>query len=270
MRQEPSVFNRDDMRGHLQEFAELYGRRPIRDNVGGMFSPHMFLFWYALKTLRPRAVIESGVWRGQGTWFMERACPDADIYCIDINWKHLVYRSERATYLSRDFERCDWNSIPKDETVAFFDDHVNAFERTKAAQRLGIRHLLFEDNYPPNGRGDVYSLKMVLMESGYRADRSPRAIVSRLLGHRADRTVQPNSDDARHLREHVIEHYEELPPVFKLQHTRWGDPWDDRVYPTVEPLLTRVEHPYQQLYLDEAKWYTWMCYVRLQSMNRGA
>ena len=48
-----------------------------------MLSPHMFLMWFALKTLQPKVVIESGVWLGQGTWFVEKACPDARICCLD-------------------------------------------------------------------------------------------------------------------------------------------------------------------------------------------
>jgi len=256
-------WTRDDMRSKLEEFIGIYERRPIQDNSGGMSSSHLFLLWYVLRCLNPRVVIESGVWRGQGTWFIERACPDAEVYCIDLNWKHLMYRSQRAKYLSRDFELHDWSHVPKEETVLFFDDHVNAFERCKAMKALGFRHLLFEDNYAPMGGSDVYSLKMAFMHSGNKVPHSLRAIAGRLIGTRSDRTVSPNTADAQRLRE-IVEVYQELPPIFKLDRTRWGDLWTDERYPTPEPLLLAVERPYQQRYFDEAKWYTWMCYVRLK------
>lgn len=251
------------MRASLEEFSQIYERRPVRDNSGGMSSTHLFLMWYVLRFLKPRVVIESGVWRGQGTWCIEQACPDAEIYSIDINWKNLRYRSRRATYLNKDFETHSWDHVPREETLAFFDDHVNAFGRCQALHRLGFRHAMFEDNYAPRDGHDVYSLKMAFMHSGLRVSNHWRAIAGRIIGTRSDRDVPPNTEDARRLRE-IIEVYEELPPVYKLETTRWGDPWTDEKYPTPEPLLTRVDQPWQRVYFDEAKWYGWLCYVRLK------
>jgi hypothetical protein len=246
----------------LEEFASLYERRPLQDNAGGMLSPHLFLFWYVLQNLMPEVVIESGVWRGQGTWFIEQACPKADIYCIDINWKNLAYRSPRAKYLDRDFATHEWGAVPKEKTLLFLDDHSDAMARCRQANDRGFRHLLFEDNYPPP-HGDCYSLKKAFLGAGYQAPRSARAVVGRLLGRRSDRTVAPNQQDAMELKDRLVETYEELPPIFKTATTRWGDPWDDR-YPTTRPLLTTVARPFQQVFLDEARDYTFMCYVRLK------
>src|SRR5687768_2691932 len=89
-------WSREDMLGKLEEFSSLYDDRPIKDNTGGMLSPHMFSIWFALRTLQPKAVIESGVWLGQSTWFFERACPDAQLYCIEPNLDRIQYRSTRA------------------------------------------------------------------------------------------------------------------------------------------------------------------------------
>ena len=69
---------RDSMLTRLDDFAQLYARRPITNNAGGMASPHMFLAWFVLQTLAPKAIIESGVFFGQGTWLFENACPNAD------------------------------------------------------------------------------------------------------------------------------------------------------------------------------------------------
>jgi hypothetical protein len=85
----------------LPEFSDIYERRPIRDNKGGMRAPHCFAAWFMLRKLRPTAVVESGLWRGQGTWLIEQACPDADLYCIDIDLGRLEYRSPRATTITR-------------------------------------------------------------------------------------------------------------------------------------------------------------------------
>lgn len=50
--------------------------------------------------------------------------------------------------------------------------------------------------------------------------------------------------------------------------TRWGIKWDGDM-PTAEPLLSRVEKPYQEVYFDEAQGYTWLCYVRLKGLDRS-
>jgi hypothetical protein len=226
-----------------------------------MSAVHMFLFWFVLQHLKPRAVIESGVWRGLGTWFIEQACPDAAIWCIDPNLKFLRYHSNRATYLTEDISRHDWSECPADATVVFFDDHVNALERVRLCLGLGFRHLMFEDNYPA-GVGDCYSLKQALAGAGHKPARGLVVGLRRLLGGVRDQVVPANSADAAYIHEHS-EVVTELPPVFKLPLTRWGTPWDER-YPTAEPLLTRVAQPWQQLYLDDAGGYTWLCYVRLK------
>lgn len=249
------------MRERLEEFANLYARKPISENSGGMQAPHMFLFWFVLRSLKPKVVIESGVWKGLGTWFVEQACPDAELYCIDLTWKHLIYKSPRAVYLDRDLATHDWSRLPKEETLVFIDDHMNALERCTTCLLHGFRHLLLEDNYP-HGKGDCYSLKEVLSHTGHRAFPGLKARVNRTLGRLRDYSVPPNDADAAYFRS-IAEVYEELPPVFKTTTTRWGDPWDDR-YPTPEPLLTSLTQPYQQVFLDEAGWYTWMCYVRLR------
>jgi hypothetical protein len=250
------------MRSALKEFAALYAKRPIQDNTGGMSSTHLFLFWFILRRLQPRFVIESGVWKGQGTWLIEQACPDAEIFCIDIDWSHLEYRSSRAKLLNTDFSRHDWRHLPKAETLVFFDDHIDAIERCRVCIEHGFRHVVFEDNYPP-GKGDVYSLFEVFENAGHKVNRRLRLRLSRMLGRLRDRDIPANTEDSIYLRG-LIEVYDVMPPIFKLERTRWGDQWDD-AFPTPEPLLEKVSEDWQRVYFDEAKWYTWLCYVRLRN-----
>lgn len=256
------------MRERLEEFTAVYANRPIQDNEGGMRSPHMFLAWFLFRFLRPQVVIESGVWLGQGTWLIESACPDAQLHCIDPNLDQIQYRSTRAVYHNQDFNTIDWRALPREETLLFFDDHQNALSRVQSAQRRGFKHLVFEDNYP-QGHGDCYSLKMAFERAGFQPahPRSSgikqkfRALLG--MGGEPSEAVPPNEADAQYLEEN-LELYCELPPIFLAPQTRWGTPWDDDRYPTPDPLLTSVNHTYQEVYLDEAVHYTWMCYARLK------
>ena len=263
-------WSRAQMRAHLEEFAEVYARRPIQDNTGGMKAPHMFLAWFVLKVLQPQAIIENGVWLGQGTWLFEQACPQARLYCIDPNLARIRYRSKRAEYFDKDFTELDWSELPPDETLVFFDDHQNAYRRVVAAHWAGLKHLMFEDNYPP-GRGDCYSLKKAFAGSGTRMTLGDvQSLKGKLkfglyqaLGATLFEAVAPNAVDAARLRQH-LEIYRELPPVFRTARTYWGDAWGDVRYPTPEPMLGSVEAPYQQIFQDEAVHYNWICYAKLR------
>lgn len=256
-------WSRDEMVAKLKEFSEVYAKRPIAENVGGMRSPHLFALWFTLGYLKPKTVIECGVLRGQGTWFIEQACPNAELFCVDINWSRIKYRSERAKYLTGDIEKHDWSGIDKEQTLVFLDDHVNSPKRCHSLQNLGFRHLIFEDNYFPPEVSDFYTLKCAFAHRGYKAPKNLRYYAGLIRGTRSDRTVPPNSKDDENLRK-ILEVYREYPPIYTIPTTRWGIPWDATM-PTERPLLTEVSEDYQQVFLDEAKWYTWICYVRLKT-----
>ena len=49
-----SKWNHEDIKLHLEEFYNVYSNRPIKDNSGGMKSPHMFPAWYVLKKIQPK------------------------------------------------------------------------------------------------------------------------------------------------------------------------------------------------------------------------
>jgi len=258
-------WTRDDLLAALEGFSQLYDQRPIRDNVAGMRAPHMFAAWFALARLKPKVVVESGIANGQSTWLIEQACPEAELHSIDIDLSQRVYFSDRATYYEKDFDSIDWSSLPTDETVLFFDDHQNAYDRVKSAAWFGFEHLLFEDNYPVP-RGDCYSLKKAFAGGGFTPEAPSRKGLGRLLGGGESvpqGTVAPNMVDAHYLQKNLASYFE-FPPVIHPPATRWGDAWDQTRYPTPEPLLSQVEEAWQQVFADEAVHYTWLCYARLK------
>lgn len=254
-------WTRDEMTAELPVFAKIYADRPIQDNFGGMSSSHLFLFWFLLKKLAPKHVIESGVYKGQGTWFIEQAVPDAMITCLDVDWSNLAYRSGKARYLTGDFATHNWSGIDWDSSLAFFDDHVNAVRRTKQCASIGVKHLIFEDNYYPDSVSDVYSLKNAFAGIGHQPRRGRHYWLQRIKGMRNDVRVKPNESDAEYLRS-VIDIYHELPPPCLPRISRWGTPYAD--LPVEIPLLTAIEEGWQQIFADEGKWYTWLAYVRLK------
>lgn len=232
-------FDLEDMVAHLEEFHDLYQHRPIKDNDGGQLAAQLFYSWYVAKKMQPSWIIESGTYKGQGTWAFEQACPSAKILCLDPFPKE-VYKSPKAQYVRTDFTKIDWAQMPKNKCLVFFDDHQDALERLIKCKREGFKYVMFEDNYPP-GHGDCTSLKKAFEDTGHE--------------------VIPNVSSSDWLKT-VIDVYYEMPPIFEPKTSRWETPWN--TYRSNEPLLQNVSEHYHQTYYDDMSQYTWINYVELK------
>lgn len=257
----------DEIKDSIPQFLELYKKKPLENNQGGMLSPHMFATWFMLKKLKPKNVIESGIWKGQGTWLIENAVPEARVYSIDINLKIREFESDQVTYFEKDFSEINWSIIEdKSDTVLFFDDHQNSLKRIKLGKNLGFKHFIFEDNYPAK-QGDCYSLKKAFQHAGFkRIQQSPKGIkakIREIFNPNNLEQIEPNKQDAEYLKD-TLDIYYEFPPIFKAETTRWGDAWNEQDYPTPKPIYKELESDYLKIFQEEAVYYTWICYASLK------
>ena len=245
-------FKNYDMVKYLDEFKELYESRPILDNDGGMKSPHMFPAWFIIKMLKPKSLIESGVWKGLGTWFFEKASPDTKIFSIDPEPRLRLYTSENAEYQTEDFLDTDWLSkLRPSETLVFFDDHQNCLPRLKKCKELGFKKVIVEDNYP-SSQGDCYTPKKILSQEDYVIDAA------------GNRTMHDSKPEDYEFMMKNLEVYQEMNPIFKGDVTRWGDAWEGSVYRTPKPLLSEENVLEYQTFFYEKLDYTWICYMELK------
>ena len=259
IRKKKIEYHLDEVRQDLEEFYKLYQQRPVQDNRGGMKSSHLFNTWYALKKIKPKLVIESGVWKGLGTWVIEKAVPNAKIISIDVDYSNLRFKSANVTYLDRDIQTHNWDKIldelvpnvKRNEIVVFFDDHQDILDRIEFIHALGIKHILYEDNYP-RLQGDVLSPKKILECQDYVIDKAGLRQLNKFSYFDYDEFLN------------FIQIYQELPPIFKLETTRWGDRWNEVNYPTEEPLLPIEKKDEFDIFFEEAKYYTWICYIGLK------
>lgn len=256
---EKILYDRDNIEESLTEFKNIYESRPIVDNSGGMTSAHLFNTWHALKQLKPKLVIESGVWKGLGTWIIEKALPHSAIVSLDIDFSNIKFKSDNSTYLNKDIRLVDWGAllseqypdVSRDEIVLFLDDHQDILDRLEFIRNLGIKHILYEDNYP-TFQGDVLSPKKILSCQDY------------VIAKNGSREMKRFSyDDYIKFLEHVVA-YQELPPIFKSEKTRWGDLWDNKSYATVLELLPIDEKDRFKEFFNESRDYTWICYMELK------
>jgi hypothetical protein len=233
----------------LPEFIEVYRRRVIQTNRGGMGFNHSFATFAIARLLKPKHIIESGVFRGHSTWILEQACPQAEVHALDPYPGSRSYTSRRARYSSEDFSSIDWSPIDRSNTLCLFDDHQSAYARLREMRWWGFRWGLFDDNYPC-GEGDCYSLRHALAGYGHRRiDMSRRfagnpikrmmrfidQITLRRIYYRQEILRRPNRVDSIALQLN-LRVMQEIPPVVRYPKTIWGTPWTD-AYTSRPPLI---------------------------------
>lgn len=140
--------SRENLQNLVNEFFDLFPARPVARNTHGSGFDGCFWLFLTARCISPSVIAESGVQRGQTTWILRQACPDANILCFDINLRRLIYRDQAAHYFENDWYEEVLEGIDLGSSLGFFDDHVNQALRIKQAHDRGMRRLLFDDTVP--------------------------------------------------------------------------------------------------------------------------
>lgn len=151
---------------NINNFLKLYKNRPVKNNQGGMLFQHMFFTYLLLKKIKPKKIIESGVFKGQSTWLIRKTLPNARICSIDIDLSLRQFIDETVDYLNSDFSENNFKGL--DNSLLFLDDHINHYERIKDAYFKGIKNIILEDNYMPlDNKSDFYTLNHIINKSDF-------------------------------------------------------------------------------------------------------
>lgn len=230
---------------YLPEFLDLYTQQEFESNDGGMKFPQLFGMYCFLKEVNPSLVIESGIWRGLGTWMIEKTLPDADVISFDINLSFRNYISEDVTYIKNDVSNMDWDSFfidfPEkslDNTLLFLDDHVDFSSRLDFLEKVNMKYVIYEDNYPPQ-QGDCISPKQIL-ESSLIEDNVKQKFSS------------------------LVKECFEFPPIWLPEKTRWGDSFDN--YNVKKPIFS--DKPDFLENINSFDNYTYICCIEM-NYDRG-
>ena len=155
----------------LDDFFRNVYFEDISENSGGMNINDMFSFYFLLKKLRPKMVIESGIWNGLSTKLIRKTLGDSlIIICLDPrdipqygfkdNNKNTHYFTGKHFIDFNDFELGAFvNDFEK--VLCFFDDHQNSAQRLKQCIHKNIINVFFNDNYPKN-LGSHYSVQHLI------------------------------------------------------------------------------------------------------------
>lgn len=132
----------------VEDFYDLIQTSPVPAKKGGNGFNGCLQVYAVARLLKPKVIIESGVFRGQTTWILRKACPEATIFCFDVDFSNLKYKDRDAIYTEGDWSGFDLSALPAAETLCFFDDHIDQGLRVRQAHALGLKRLLFDDNAP--------------------------------------------------------------------------------------------------------------------------
>ncbi len=154
------MFTNKKLKSDLKNFIKIYNSRPINDNYSGMKIEHCFALYSFLKKIKPKYVIESGVWKGQTTWLIKKALHNVKIFSIDIDFSARKIFYKDVKYLDKDISKYNWDLIDKKKTLIIFDDHVCFSKRLKFLRKNNFKHIVFDDNLP-NGFIGYYTPKII-------------------------------------------------------------------------------------------------------------
>lgn len=140
---------------YLEEFMDEVYDGFLSENNGGMKSPDMFTMYVMLKEIKPDVVIESGVWKGQGTKIIREAVgEDCKIICLEprvlFGYQDDGYTEYHMGEDFKDFSELDLSEYEGEKKVGVFDDHINAAKRLEECKLKKIDYAIFNDNYPVN------------------------------------------------------------------------------------------------------------------------
>ena len=118
------MFSKSHLKKNFSKFLTFYKNRPIKNNQSGMKIDHCYALFILLKKIKPKFVIESGVWKGQTTWLIKNVLKNSKIFSIDIDLsqRDLIYKNVK--YLEKDITKYNWSKLDKNKTLIIFDDHV--------------------------------------------------------------------------------------------------------------------------------------------------
>ena len=266
-----SEFSYKKINSELKSFLNIYKNRPIKNNKGGCRINHAFAIYFILKRLKPKLVIESGIYKGQTTWLIEKTLPKTKLICIDIDLSQRKYISKKAKYSDIDFKFHDFSKIPLN-TLVFFDDHVNHLERIKEASFFKIKNIILEDNYNNKG-GDFQTIKQLFENHKFIHNESffsyiktlflfSKVIIKKIISNKYNaykdlNKIQNRIRDFSFYKNHLnniknnINFYFEFPPLVKINMT------------TKKPILKKFSVKFGELF-KELKFYNYITFIRLK------
>ena len=134
------------LRKNIIEFEKFFYSYNYNKTGGFGYNNAIFLFLFC-KKINPEIIWESGVFKGFTTLIIDKSTnSNSRIFCHDVSFKNINYKSKKATYLEEDIETNFNPVLAKKKSIFFFDDHVSHLKRFKFIVKNNIKYNLFDDD----------------------------------------------------------------------------------------------------------------------------
>jgi hypothetical protein len=97
----------DTIARYVGEFREVYFESPINTNPYGANFPTGVNLFLMARCLMPELIVESGVYKGQSSYFLAAACPRATIHAFDLDLQQIEHRTPGVVYHGHDWRHSD-------------------------------------------------------------------------------------------------------------------------------------------------------------------
>jgi hypothetical protein len=132
----------------VAEFRKVFLCSPFTRNFYGANFPSGLNLFCIARHLMPTTIVESGVYKGQSSYFLASACPRAAVFAFDPSLAEVTYRTPGVVFYASDWMSTEIKYQPGTRDLCFFDDHQNQALRIIQAHERGFRHILFDDSWP--------------------------------------------------------------------------------------------------------------------------
>ena len=140
--------------GDLMAYFDVRRSNPAFGILGT--TPGNLTLWLFLlvRALKPKVVVESGVYMGSSLFSMRCASPEPKMYAFDLDFSKLLFKTDTV-----DFREHDWGTDqvkaegPTD--LCYFNDHINNCMRIRQCWERGFKHLVLDDT-PDLGEIQTY------------------------------------------------------------------------------------------------------------------
>lgn len=204
----------DDLEKLIIEFNDCYYKSPIKDLGSGMGYNQALIIFIIVKLIKPKNIIESGVMKGFTTYIFDQASEEGcKIFCFDINFGNLKYKSQKAEYFEKDISSLKINYDIN--TLAFWDDHCSHLDRFNFCVENKIKNIIFDDdlnflNFHSDGWPPVPTINMLL-------DKNIKNLGDSISWNCYNRNGEMNIKDLKNLKvEEKILKYKIFPELFEI------------------------------------------------------
>ena len=150
----------------INQYQKIFYNSPIKDLRSGYGYNEGLILYCTLKKIKPTLVVESGVMKGFSTYIIHHATSnDCKIFCYDINFDNLIFKSNKAQYFNHDIT-LNHPNFKNHNSFALWDDHTSHLNRLKFSLKHKIKYNIFDDdlgftNFHSDGWPPIPSLAML-------------------------------------------------------------------------------------------------------------